>query len=167
MAEAEAEADGEAQESEDRATMTEPHPSVHVVDSAAEARRVAALLSDLAAQDSELVFGADTEVRRCSFVSTRPRGCRMSVRRADWGCTTEQKMLTSLHDSELFCWPRNACALIPISPVQPWPPFPPPLQRHSQAQSVFRGGNGWRSCIVCRQSRCWYQQCRAGVRCMQ
>lgn len=43
--------------------MTELDPSVHVVSSGAEARRVAALLTNLAAQDPELVFSADTEVR--------------------------------------------------------------------------------------------------------
>ncbi len=56
-------AEGEPQEPKERVMMTELDPSVHVVSSGAEARRVAALLTNLAAQDPELVFSADTEVR--------------------------------------------------------------------------------------------------------
>ncbi len=70
-AEATAEAAGEAgtQKSEERANTTELHPSVHVVSSAKEARRVATLLIDLAKQDPALLFAAETGVRSDSVTS--------------------------------------------------------------------------------------------------
>jgi len=71
LAKAESEADEDTEPAE-RAQMTKLHENVHVVGSAAEARRVADMLVDLAHRNPNLVFGADTEVSYIDVTKESP-----------------------------------------------------------------------------------------------